>query len=89
MANLTWISVVVWIASFVLMVATFLHVLGALPTSVPKEVPPGAIALVGWTNRLLILSAWAWVAAVAWLAIRLSDLAPSERSTPCRVGASR
>ena len=69
-ANLTWISVVLWMASFVLMVATFLHVLGALPTSVPKEVPPGAIALVGWTNRLLVLSAWAWVAAVAWVAIQ-------------------
>lgn len=71
LANLTWISVVLWIASFVLMVATFLQVLGALPTSVPKEVPPGAIALVGWTDRLLVLSAWAWVAAVAWLAIRV------------------
>lgn len=69
MANLTWISVVLWIASFVLMVVTFINVLGALPTSVPKEVPSGAIALVGWTNRLLLLCAWAWVAAVAWVGI--------------------
>jgi hypothetical membrane protein len=69
LANLTWVSVVLWIASFVLMVATFIHVLGARPTSVPSEVPAGAIALVGWTNRLLVLSAWAWVAAVAWTGI--------------------
>ncbi|HKW73442.1 MAG TPA: hypothetical protein VJQ08_11510 [Candidatus Dormibacteraeota bacterium] len=89
LANLTWISVVLWMASFVLMVATFLHVLGALPTSVPTEVPPGAIALVGWTNRLLVLSAWGWVAAVAWVAIRPSDRAPSSSSTPGHVSASR
>ncbi|HEX2647284.1 MAG TPA: DUF998 domain-containing protein [Candidatus Dormibacteraeota bacterium] len=56
MADLTWISVLLWMASFLLMVATFLHVLGTLPTSVPKEVPPGAIAIVGgpiafWSSR--------------------------------------
>lgn len=82
MANLTWISVVLLMASFVLMVATFVHVLGALPTSVPEEVPSGAIALVGWTNRLVVLSAWTWVAAVAWVAIRVRDRAPSARSAP-------
>lgn len=82
MANLTWIGVVLWMASFVLMVATFLHVLGSLPTSVPKEVPPGAIALVGWTNRLLVLSAWAWVAAVAWVGIRVPDRSASIVPTP-------
>ena len=73
LANLTWVSVVLWIASFVLMVGTFLIVLGALPNSVPKDVPAGAIALVGWTNRLLVLSAWAWVAAVAWVGIAKRD----------------
>lgn len=76
MANLTWIGVLLWMASFVLMVVTFLHVLGTLPTSVPNEVPPGAIALVGWTNRLLVLLAWAWVAAVAWVAIKARERGP-------------
>ena len=87
MANLTWISVVLWVASFVLMVATFVHVLGALPTSVPKEVPSGAIALVGWTNRLVVLSAWAWTAAVAWVAIRVRDRSLSAQSTPDAISA--
>ena len=81
LANLTWISVVLWIASFIVMVATFVHVLGGLPTSVPKDVPAGAIALVGWTNRLLVLSAWAWVATVAWLSITLE---PRSASPPAR-----
>lgn len=87
MANLTWISVVLWVGSFALMVATFVHVLGALPTSVPDEVPSGAIALVGWTNRLVILSAWAWVAAVAWVAFRVRDRSLSARSTPGALSA--
>ena len=69
-ANLTWISVVLWVGTLVLMVATFLHAFGGvLPTAPPKEVPPGVIALVGWTNRLLIVSAWAWVSMVAWQGI--------------------
>lgn len=71
LAHLTWITVVLWIASFALMVATFVHVLGSVPTSVPSEVPAGAIALVGWTNRLLVLSAWTWVAAVSWVGLGL------------------
>lgn len=74
LAHLTWLTVALWIATFILMVVTFVHVLGGLPTSVPKEVPAGAIALVGWTNRLLLLSFWAWVATVAWLAIRFREV---------------
>ena len=87
MANLTWISVVLWVASFVLMVATFVHVLGALPTSVPQEVPSGAIALVGWTNRLVVLSAWAWIASIAWVAIRVRDRSQAARSSSAAVSA--
>jgi hypothetical protein len=70
-AHLTWLSVVLWVATFVLMIATFVHALGGLPTSAPDELPPGVIALVGWTNRLVVVSAWAWVAVVAWHATRL------------------
>lgn len=66
-ANLTWISVVIWIASFGLMVVTFLLAMGGtLPTTPPAELPAGVIALVGWTNRLTVLSAWGWLATVAW-----------------------
>jgi hypothetical protein len=65
-ANLTWISAVLWVASFVLMIATFLHALGGLPANAPEELPAGVISVVGCTNRLMVLSAWCWVAVVAW-----------------------
>jgi hypothetical protein len=80
-ANLSWLTVVLWIASFVPMIVTFLQVLGSLPTTPPAELPPGVIALVGWTNRLLLLSAWAWVATVAALALRREADAASTAHT--------
>jgi hypothetical protein len=70
-ANLTWVSVVLWVASFVVMIATFVHVLGGLPSTPPEELPAGVFAVVGWTNRLMVLSAWGWVVIVAWHVIRL------------------
>jgi len=69
-ANLSWLTIVLWIASFVPMIVTFQQVLGSLPTTPPAELPAGVIALVGWTNRLMLLTAWAWVATVAALALR-------------------
>ena len=65
-ANLTWVTVVLFVASFVLMIATFAQVLGSLPSTPPAELPAGVIAVVGWTNRLVVLSAWTWVSVVAW-----------------------
>ena len=47
------------------------HVLPGLPSAPPDDLPVGVIALVGWTNRLAVLSAWAWVVTVAWQAIKL------------------
>lgn len=70
-ANLTWVSVVLWIGTFALMIATFLQTLGGLPTTAPEDLPPGVIALVGWANRLVVMSAWTWLATVAWYAIKL------------------
>ena len=81
-ANLTWISVVLFAASFPLMMATFVQVLGALPSAPPQQLPGGVIALVGWTDRLLVVSAWAWVAIVAWHAIRIRRTAISSGSVP-------
>ena len=79
-ANLTWITVVLFVVSFFVMVVTFAHALGGLPSTPPKEVPAGVVALVGWTDRLLVLSAWAWITTVAWLTIR-SAKATSARTT--------
>ena len=70
-SNLTWISVVLWVASFALMIVTFLYAFGGLPTTPPEELPAGVIAMVGWTNRLMVLSAWCWVSIVAWHVIML------------------
>ncbi len=74
-ANLTWLSVVLWIASFVLMIVTFLLALGGLPATPPEELPAGVIAVVGWTNRLMVLSAWCWVSIVAWHVLTLQRAA--------------
>ena len=81
-ANLTCVSVVLWIATFAVMIATFLQALGELPTSAPADLPHGVIALVGWTNRLVVISAWTWVATVAWRALKLHN---SVRAAP-RIG---
>lgn len=70
-AHLTWISAVLLGLSFILMVVTFMQAQGALPTEVPTSIPPGVVALVGWTNRLLVLAYCAWVIAVAWQAVRI------------------
>jgi hypothetical membrane protein len=85
-AHLTWITVVLFVVSFIVMAATFAHALGGLPSAPPKEVPQGVVALVGWTDRLLVLSAWAWITTVAWIAVRLQK-APSGRATSTASGA--
>jgi hypothetical membrane protein len=72
-ANLTWASVVLLAVTFVVMIATFMNAQGGLPTQVPQAIPPGVVALVGWANRLLVVSYSTWVIAVAWQAIRLSS----------------
>ena len=81
-ANLTWVTLVAWVATFGLMIATFLQTPGGLPVAPPEDLPSGVIALVGWTNRLVVLSAWTWVATVAWYAIKLHN---SVRAAP-RIG---
>lgn len=70
-ANLTWLSVALLAATFVLLIATFSRVAGGLPAHPPKVLPPGVIGLVGWANRLLVVLYCAWVIAVAWQAIKL------------------
>ena len=84
-ANLTWISVIAWIGTFVLMIATFMQALGGLPDTPPEELPNGVIALVGWANRLVVISAWAWVSTVAWHAIQLHTSARDASGQNVRV----
>ena len=70
LAHLTWISVVLWIASFVLLIVTMLHVNGSLPAQAPPALPHGVIGVVGWTNRLVVVVYCAWTAAAAASSIR-------------------
>jgi hypothetical protein len=55
LANRTWISVILFVAAFVLLIATFIHVNGGLPTQAPPALPHGVVGLVGWANRLLVV----------------------------------
>ena len=69
-ANLTWISVLLMAATFILLIATFTQAGGDM-TSPPTVLPPGVIALVGWANRFLIVVYCAWVITVARLALKM------------------
>jgi len=69
-ANLTWISVLVMAATFIILIVTFTQAGGEM-TSQATELPAGVIALVGWANRLLIVVYAVWAMTVAWQAIKL------------------
>lgn len=71
-ANLTWISVIVLAATFVVMVSTFMATGAPTPAQAPKVLPPGVIGLVGWANRLLVLAYCIWTITVAWEGIKRS-----------------
>lgn len=70
MANLTWISDLLLVAAFMIMIITFTQSGAPLPAEPPTTLPRGVIGLVGWANRLLIVMHCAWVMTVAWQAIR-------------------
>jgi hypothetical protein len=73
-ANLTWISVLLLIVSFIIMVVTFIQTGGDMNTTeVPTTLPAGVIGIVGWTNRFLIIAYCVWVMTVAWQAIRIRE----------------
>lgn len=73
-ANLPWMSVVLFIATFVLMIATF-TLSGAQvdPQTQITVLPPGVIGIVGWANRFLVVVYCLWVMTVAWHAIKVHD----------------
>jgi hypothetical membrane protein len=72
LTHLTWVSVVLLVISFVVLISTYMQS-GGDTTAGTKitTLPDGVIAVVGWTNRLLVIVFAAWTAAVAWWAIRL------------------
>jgi hypothetical protein len=54
-ANLTWMSVVLLVATLIIMTIGYTQAGGKITPEVAiKALPPGVIALVGWANRLLL-----------------------------------
>jgi hypothetical protein len=69
-ANLSWISVVLLVATLAIMTMQMARINGGhLPQHAPKSLPPGVLALDGWADRLIVLSNCAWVLVAAWHAI--------------------
>jgi len=70
-ANLTWISVVLMVATFIILIATYTQAGGEMTAEPPTTLPPGVIGLVGWANRFLIVAYCVWVMTAAWQAIKV------------------
>jgi hypothetical protein len=80
-ANLSWISVILLVATLVLMTMQLSQANGGhLPQHAPKSLPPGVLGLDGWANRLIVLSYCLWVFVAAWHAIKLRVIQKSGRT---------
>ncbi len=74
LANLNWISVVLLVATLVLMMVQFTQVNGGqLPQHAPAHLPAGVPGLDGWADRLIVLSNCLWVFVAAWQVMKLSN----------------
>src|SRR5258708_39641994 len=73
-ANLNWLSVVLLVATLVLMTVQFAQVSGGqLPQHAPTHLPAGVLGLDGWADRLIILSNCLWVVVAALQAMKVAD----------------
>ena len=73
-ANLSWISVVLLVATLVLMTVQFAQVNGGqLPQHAPTQLPAGVLGLDGWADRLFVLFNCLWVLVAAWQAMKMAD----------------
>lgn len=71
-ANLSWVSVVLLVATLAIMTMQMVRINGGhLPQHAPKSLPPGVLALDGWADRMIVLTNCAWVLVAAWHAIRV------------------
>jgi Protein of unknown function (DUF998) len=79
-ANLSWVSVVLLIATLTTMTIQLRAANGGhLPQHAPKSLPPGLLPLDGWADRMIVLSNCAWVLLAAWQTIQ----AHRKGSTAC------
>jgi hypothetical protein len=73
LANLNWISVVLLVATLVLMTVQFAQANGGqLPQQAPARLPAGVLGLDGWADRLIVLSNCLWVFVAAWQVMKLA-----------------
>jgi hypothetical protein len=73
-ANLNWISVILLVATVVLMTVQFAQAYGGhLPQHAPTRLPTGVLGLDGWADRLIVLSNCLWVFVAAWQALKLGE----------------
>ena len=71
LANLNWISVVLLVATLVLMTVQVAQAYGGhLPQQAPAHLPEGVLGLDGWADRLIVLSNCLWVGVAAWQAMK-------------------
>ncbi len=74
LAHLNWISVVLLVATLVLMTVQVAQAYGGhLPKLAPAHLPAGVLGLDGWADRLIVLSNCLWVGVAAWKASKLGD----------------
>src|SRR5258706_3087852 len=73
-ANLNWISVVLLVATLVLMTVQLAQAYGGhLPQHAPAHLPAGVLGLDGWADRLIVLSNCLWVFVAARPAMKLAS----------------
>jgi hypothetical protein len=88
LAHLTWVSVVLLIATLALMTAQMYRANGGqLPQHAPKSLPPGVLGLDGWADRLIILSSFAWTLVIAWQAIKVKSARGATKLNSSQIGA--
>jgi|SRR5581483_7828551 len=74
LANLNWISVVLLVATLVLMTVQVAQAYGGhLPQQAPAHLPAGVLGLDGWADRLIVLSNCLWVVVAARPALKLGE----------------
>jgi hypothetical protein len=72
-ANLSWISVALLVATLVLMTVQVAKVYGGqLPQQAPAHLPAGVLGLDGWADRLIVLSNCLWVGVAAWQVLKVA-----------------
>lgn len=73
LANLTWVSLVLMAVTMFLFISSYMQAGGVMDTTPRVHIilPDGVIAVVGWFNRLLVISYIVWVVKMAWISLKV------------------